>query len=286
MIDLHLHTKYSDGTWTLEELLRKAQEAKADIISITDHDTVDAYKALKDTDYKKIYNGEIIVGAEFNTVFEKYKFELLGYDFNINEIEPWINKSYTKDVDLNKEFAVLVDSCKKNNIRIDNNLYYETKMGWPIDIVFNSVIKYPENKKYFSEKEWNNSGTFFRSATCNVDFPLYMDFSYLYPNAKDVARAIRNAGGKVFLAHLFFYPLKDHISFLDMLREANILDGVEVYYPIYTPEQIKTLEEYCKKYNLYMSAGTDCHGARNPERNVGTGFGDMNVSKNILSKWH
>lgn len=159
-------------------------------------------------------------------------------------------------------------------------------MGWPIDVIHASVKKYEENRKYFSDLEWNDSNMFFRLATCDVDFPLYIDFSYLYPNALEVAKQIREAGGKVFLAHLFFYPLKDHMAFLEMIREANIIDGIEVYYPIYTTEQISTLENYCRKHNLLMSGGTDCHGDRNPNKKIGVGFGNMNISEDIIKAWH
>lgn len=286
MIDLHLHTTYSDGTWNVEELLKNAEEKNVSLISITDHDTVEAHKYLELFDYSNIYHGEIIHGAELNTVFNSYKFELLAYDFDIQKLDKWIEKSYIKEVDLTKEFEMLLSQCRKNNVKIDNNLKYDTSMGWPIDVVFASVKKYPENKKMFSESEWNSSSVFFRSATCNIDFPLYMDFSYLYPNAKDVSNAIRNAGGKAFLAHLFIYPMKNHIEFLDVLRKENIIDGIEVYYPFFTKEQIAKLENYCKTYNLYMSAGTDCHGAREPQRMIGTGFDNMNISESVIKNWH
>lgn len=286
MIDLHLHTTYSDGTWNVEELLNHAEKANVSPISITDHDTVEAHKFLKSFDYSKIYHGEIINGAELNTVFNSYKFELLAYDFDIQKLDNWISKSYTKEIDLIKEFDMLISKCIENNVKIDDDLKYNESMGWPIDIVFENIKKYAENQKLFSENEWNDSNVFFRSATCNMDFPLYIDFSYLYPNAKEVSQAIRNAGGKVFLAHLFLYPIKNHMEFLDMLRKENIIDGVEVYYPFFSKDQISQLEVYCENHNLYVSAGTDCHGTRKPQRAVGTGFGNMNVSKKVIKNWH
>ena len=60
MIDLHIHTNYSDGTWDLKETLIEAEKSGAKIISITDHDTVEAHKELKKLDYLKFYSGEII----------------------------------------------------------------------------------------------------------------------------------------------------------------------------------------------------------------------------------
>ena len=60
MIDLHLHTTFSDGTWSLEQMLKEAEASGVDIISITDHDTVMPHKYLKNSDYSKYYSGEII----------------------------------------------------------------------------------------------------------------------------------------------------------------------------------------------------------------------------------
>ena len=69
MIDLHTHTSYSDGTWDVKTLLRNAQKMKVELLAITDHDTVKAHLELKENDYSKYYTGKIIVGAEFNCVF-------------------------------------------------------------------------------------------------------------------------------------------------------------------------------------------------------------------------
>ena len=53
MIDLHVHTNYSDGTWNLKKLLEEAEKAKIEVLSITDHDKVKVYKELEKKDYKK-----------------------------------------------------------------------------------------------------------------------------------------------------------------------------------------------------------------------------------------
>ena len=63
------------------------------------------------------------------------------------------------------------------------------------------------------------------------------------------------------------------------------LDGVEVYYSGFSQEQITTLEKFCKEHNLYMSAGTDCHGERKPNIKLGIGLGNMNVSEEVIKSW-
>ena len=67
MIDLHLYTKHSDGTDSVTELLENVENANLDIISITDHDSVDAYFELEDENLRKIFSGKIITGVEMKT---------------------------------------------------------------------------------------------------------------------------------------------------------------------------------------------------------------------------
>ena len=96
---------------------------------------------------------------------------------------------------------------------------------------------------------------------------------------------IRNAGGKVFIAHIFKYQLENHTEFLDNLVKNNIIDGIEVYYSAFNEEQIKYLEKYCKKHNLYMSGGSDCHGMKKKDRKIGVGYNNMNISEDIVKDW-
>lgn len=56
MIDLHIHTNCSDGTDTVEEVLKKAEKLKLKYISITDHDNCNSYKQIE----KGIFHGKII----------------------------------------------------------------------------------------------------------------------------------------------------------------------------------------------------------------------------------
>jgi len=211
MIDLHTHTTHSDGTWDVITLLKNAEKNGVSLLAITDHDCVKAHQELKTIDYQKYFSGKIISGAEFNCIFNNAKIELLGYDFDVNKMDKWIEKNYKKEKkepNLMEEFKLLISACHKNNVKIDK-IDYKENMGWPIDFIYESIKKYPENKKLFTDKEWEDIDHFFRCCTCNTDFPLYIDFSYQTPNAKTVSDEIRKLGGKVFIAHLFTYPLRD-----------------------------------------------------------------------------
>jgi len=284
MVDLHTHTTYSDGDKSLKELLIEAQNNGVGILSITDHDNVDVYDELKNINYKDLYKGKIIPGCEFNCIFNNSKIELLGYNFNIEKIKDFCKNAYTKNkdyMDMNKEFKLMMDICNKNGIIVDD-LTYDESMGWPIDIILPSIKRHEENKKLFTEKEWNDRSHFFRCCTSNLDFPLFIDLSNQMPSAKEVSDAIRNAGGKVFLAHLYLYPLKDHIAYLDSLVSENIIDGIEVYHSKYDSEHTKILGKYAKEHNLLISGGTDYHGDKKLGRLIGTGYGNINISEDVV----
>ena len=81
MIDLHIHSTYSDGSYSVKEILQEAESKKLEYIAITDHDCINAYKELENMDIKDYYKGNIIVGCEFKCYLEEFQIpiEILGY---------------------------------------------------------------------------------------------------------------------------------------------------------------------------------------------------------------
>lgn len=263
IIDLHTHTTYSDGKFSVKDLLKYAKQKNIDILAITDHDSVGAHIELLNSDVKGIFDGKILVGSEINAVFAGAKIDLLAYNFDLIELKKWLDSKYSKEKqneNLKDEFIHLVKLCHANKMKIDSEMVYNPQVEYPIARIYREIKKYEENRIMFTEQEWNNSESFYRSCTCNSKFILYIDFSHNTPNAKECTGVVRNAGGRIFLAHLFKYNIPDYVVFLDKLMSQNILDGIEVYYPTFTREQTQFLEEYCIKNNLLMSCGSDYHG--------------------------
>ena len=94
MIDLHMHTIYSDGTNTCTEILKKSESKKLEIISITDHNTCKAYEELTKPEIRNSFNGKIIRGIELNTKILGIPIEILGYNVNTKYINENISKLY------------------------------------------------------------------------------------------------------------------------------------------------------------------------------------------------
>ena len=114
MVDLHMHTMHSDGTWSTKRLLEEAEKAKLDYISITDHNSVEAYKDIENIDISNIYTGKIITGCEFSCIFNDRRIELLGYNIDTIKTSKWVKENYSyKEYSFKWEFDKLVELCKK-----------------------------------------------------------------------------------------------------------------------------------------------------------------------------
>ena len=96
MIDLHMHTKYSDGSKTVEQVLKMCEEKKLEYISITDHNNCGAYYD-KDLKNNKPFKGKIIKGCELNDEFQNRAIEILAYQINPDIITSWKEKYYSID---------------------------------------------------------------------------------------------------------------------------------------------------------------------------------------------
>ena len=133
MIDLHIHSTYSDGSYTVKEILQEAENKNLEYISITDHDCVNAYKELENMNIKNYYKGNIIVGCEFKCYLEEFHIpiEILGYGFDLNIIKQYFENNHIMGVQ-------------------KNYLEYLKKQGKKVGLVFDENLKLIDNHSYAS----------------------------------------------------------------------------------------------------------------------------------------
>ena len=81
--DLHMHTTYSDGKLTPEELVAKAKEAGLTYMAITDHDTVEGISHLYENGLYPARGIHIIPGIEFSAHHPTREIHILGYNVDI-----------------------------------------------------------------------------------------------------------------------------------------------------------------------------------------------------------
>ena len=286
MIDLHMHTKYSDGTDDCIELLKKAQDKELEVISITDHNTAMAYKVLEDIDVKNYYKGKIIKGIELSTKVLNVPIEILGYGIDYTKMNELTKNVYMPEEKRNLvEVRRLLDKCLKAGIKIDEKCLkrYDCSM-FASKFIHSEITKYEENKTIIEADTWNNTKNFYRKYMSNPEGPLYVEMDDLVPDLEKASNLIKEAGGLVFLPHIFEYK-ENSIKILENILENYKIDGIECFYTTFTNEQSKYLQDICKKQKLYMSGGSDYHGKNKPEVELGEGEGNLQISYEVISCW-
>ena len=120
MVDLHLHTTYSDGTDSVEMLLDNAEKAKLDVISITDHNGVGAYYELEEhPETRKRFSGDIIIGSEIKCIYDDINIEVLAYGIDFKNID--IKKEDKIKVQ-NEELEHFIKVARILGLRVDDNI--------------------------------------------------------------------------------------------------------------------------------------------------------------------
>lgn len=291
MVDMHIHTVYSDGTKTVEEVLKICEEKKLEYISITDHNTCLQYEdeALN----KHIFTGKIIKGAEMNATLDNGKrIEFLAYNIkNLDIIEEWSNQFYSYDI-LKEKFETsknkIIEICDKNRLVYDlDNIKKDIPVtDFFVVYMYFELMKHHENMNVM--KDFTDSfNDFRRGGLDNPNSIFYMgeDISPK-PMYKDVANKIHEAGGLVFLAHPFEYKFDDTIDFIDKLRKEVRLDGIECFHPSAEADnRIDILINYARKNNLFISGGSDFHGEKKTNNDIAIGSGSLNISRKYIEEW-
>ena len=263
-IDLHIHTKTgSDGNLSVEEVFREAKERKIDLMSITDHDSINAQdRAIA---LAREYGIAYITGVELNVTFpyhdESISLDFLGYQYDIN------NEALKSKLQLIREHRErrAHQILEKLNVEFDK-----------------------ENIKRFTEEDLNNiqdsvDGAFGRPHIANyliekgiVSSKQEAFDKYLvkcdvpkYPlSLAEASELVRNAGGILVHAHPNDPNGTSLVSITgDLNQQTEIIerymldyiDGVECWHSRHDAETTAHYIEFAKKHSLVMTGGSDCH---------------------------
>ena len=261
-IDLHIHTNCSDVELNSIVFVYKAVCNGVSVISITDHDTVDAYSDEL-FQYAKSKNIQIIPAVEISTKIKKCGIHVLGYNFDLHN-KTFLDKlkslrnarhDYLYGVSAKlEELGYVVHTSELDKIEA------VTKAHISLDVVSN-----PDNKEKLLDVFGHipEKGEFIETVM-NEGCSAYVKKNTVTP--REAAELIRLAGGKVVLAHPVAYKYEDGLVEEDissLVSDMNA-DGIESNY-IYVNrnhQKINELDiwnEFAKKHHLYTSIGSDFH---------------------------
>lgn len=248
LVDLHIHTYYSDGTMSPKEVVEDAKRKNLGIIAITDHDVLDSYEELKVESEKA---GIIAIrGVEIDSIFEGHLVHLLAYKFEDNEkLFKLINHAKEQLLETSIELIRRMENDYEGISLEDYNSYeYERrKGGW-------KGIHYLHDRK-ITEGLFDGV-KFYGKYDCGHE-------KFAFPSVEEVCNTVHDANGYVVLAHpCNYYSNKNKEEILEKLEILKNLgiDGVECYYPANSDLMTNTCLEFCKDNNLIITAGSDGHG--------------------------
>ena len=298
-IDMLIHTNNSDGSLTVESVLKKAEELQLDIISITDHNTVSAYDEMEDKNIRNSYTGKIVPGIEITTTYNGEIIEILGYGINTFKMKTLLKenlchienrKVIETQLTLNtlKNYGVYFSPKFEKAIIENPEILFNTKKGPSKTSFIEELKKYPQNAKFFESQEQMERMTyrdFSRQFMYNPKSKLYVNQSQFYISLEKTIDIIHQAGGLAFLAHLYEYS-PTIAENLENITNNYPLDGIECYYTTFTKEQSQFLEKYCKEYQLYKSCGSDFHGYEiKPNNPMGLATEKEKMNESIIREW-
>ena len=287
MIDIHSHTTYSDGSFSVQDILKEAERVGVSLLSITDHNNIKAYQELKNSNIRNLFSGNIIPGVEISTTYKGETIEILGYGFDLEIMQNFLNSNVlTFEEKQLKEYELIKKQYKKIGVIFDeNNIKFDSKKESSRVAFVNEIKRYPENKKFFlNEESINSDSGFTRNEVYNPKSQLYVDESSLFPSLEKTIDMIHQSGGLAFLAHTYAYSSNIANELLNIINNYD-LDGLECFYTTFTDEQSNYLVKLCEERQMFMSGGSDFHGTRKINHNLGIGRGNLNIDESVVQNW-
>lgn len=287
IIDLHIHSNISDGALSPKEIIDEAKKIGVSILSIADHDTIDAYNDEL-FNYAKDNNIQIINAVEISTKTKKAGIHVLGYNFDLN------NK------DLINKLALLRNARHDYLYNVANKL---NELGYIVNVeeldkieavtkahIALDVIENKDNEELLIE-QFNhipNKGEFIETIM-NEGCPAYVKKETITP--KEASDLIKQAGGKVILAHPMAYKSEDNLTdeeIFNLIKEMNA-DGIESNY-IYIDRENNKIDEinkwnnFAKENNLITTIGSDFHVSDGIHAEIGLINENLNINSNEINK--
>ena len=263
-IDLHIHTSTgSDGALPMNEVFRVAKKRDIDFLSITDHDSIEHQgKAIELAAANHL---RYITGVELNVTFPhqgkaiSLDFLGYGYDYENNALK---EKLRLIREHREKRARQIIDNLNAEFKRENRPLFTDKdlrKMQAGVD----GILSRPHIADYLIKKEIvSNRQEAFDRYLVKCDVPKYP----LPPD--EAAELIRGAGGRLVFAHpndpngTSLTGVTKNLTEQTTIIEKNMLkhiDGVECWHSRNDAATTKHYIEFCKKQNILMTGGSDCH---------------------------
>lgn len=275
MVDLHVHSNCSDGTYSPTRLVDYAMEKGLTAFALTDHDCVDGIaEALSHAGELAKEHGNVptvIPGVELSTEYEGCDVHIvgLGIDYKNPGFTAYLKQFVDSRNARNEKMCALLQGA---GISVT---YQALKEEYPGAVITRAhYAKYLLNHGYI--KSLNEAFERYIGDHC----PYFVPRKKVSPEmAVDL---ILKAGGIPVLAHPILYRMSDErLETLVCRLKAMGLIGIEAIYSTYHPAEERQIRRLADKYHLRISGGSDFHGDNKPGLDLGCGYGRLNVPNQV-----
>ena len=252
-VDLHMHTRYSDGLDTPTRLVQKAAQQGLRHIAITDHDTVEALVEAQQAGHD--YQVEVLTGVELSVQYQDYHdIHILGYLFDPEHASVQMRLQRLQDCRVQRGLEILS--------RVNQRL---TQAGCPPlerervwRRVHGALTRPHLAQELIEQGHADNVEQAFRDFLIPCDVPK----AALHP--EDAFELIAQAGGVCSWAHPGTVSTDANVleTLLDTFKAMG-LTGVEVYHHAHYPTYVDFFLMCTRRYGLMATGGSDYHGREN-----------------------
>jgi predicted metal-dependent phosphoesterase TrpH len=247
-VDLHIHSNFSDGKYSPSKIVEYAVRSQLDVISLTDHDTIDGIREAKKA-IQQFNSIGLISGVEFSTCQDNDELHILGY--GIDETHSGLVQLLEiAQTNRKKRISRILKKLRTIGIHINvedvKNGFRAVSLGrmHVAHVLINRGYAQTVREAFdrylgYDARVIERSGTDFMSSYC-------------------VVKAILDAGGIPVFAHPTIELFDRHI---DALTEYG-LRGVEVFKEKRPSIEEFYLETVVKDKGLFLTGGSDWHGYR------------------------
>jgi len=269
-IDLHVHSTYSDGTLTPEELVILAKKQGLSAMALTDHDTIIGVEEAVEAGKK--CNIEIVPGIELSAAYGAKEIHIVGLYVDY------------KDKAFNDVLENLREIRNERNLKIIEKfkeLGIEISFDEMKQLYGNAVITRAHFADHLLAKGYIKSRSEAFERYIGENGPCFMSREKLTP--EDTIRLITAAHGVPILAHPTLYHLgtSEMNKLLKYLCKAG-LKGIEAIYSTYSIGEEIQIKKLASENHLIISGGSDFHGTNKPYLNLGTGRGHLCIPYEVL----
>jgi predicted metal-dependent phosphoesterase TrpH len=255
LIDLQMHSNYSDGYFTPTELAKFAFEQGAKIVSLTDHNTVAGQDEFRRA--CRAYKLKPITGMELYVRYNNKRFNLLWYNFN--DQSPDLH-DLLRDTHIRRRAKVrqALEKLKAKGFKLETDKILDKYIRY---IPINHIISDVMDIKFNAVKIKNELGTnkpreeeiiraYFHGSRSKI-----LDESYI-----DIQRVValkKKIGGQLVLNH----PGKHKQLQRDLVLKLKKMgiDGIEILSPHHSYGFIVFSQHIAQEFNLIMTGGSDFH---------------------------